>query len=154
MRFSALDVPGPVLVEIEPLGDERGLFARSFCGREFAAAGLPTLFPQWNISVNRCRGTVRGMHFQAHRMRTRNSSVVPMARSTTSSSICAPLQRRLDSQQRSRSAGKTVLRCSCRPASPMAFRRWRTIPRSSTPCLPNTYRTLRAAYAGPILPFR
>jgi len=65
MRFSALDVPGPVLVEIEPLGDERGLFARSFCEREFAAAGLPTRFPQWNISVNRCRGTVRGMHFQA-----------------------------------------------------------------------------------------
>ena len=65
MRFSPLDVPGPVLVEIEPLGDERGLFARSFCEREFAAAGLPTRFPQWNISVNRCRGTVRGMHFQA-----------------------------------------------------------------------------------------
>lgn len=64
MRFRTLDIPGPVLVEIEPHTDERGFFARSYCEQEFAAAGLPIRFPQSNISFNLRRGTVRGMHFQ------------------------------------------------------------------------------------------
>ena len=64
MRFKQLEVPGPVLIEIEPRADERGFFARSFCATEFAAAGLPTRFPQHNISFNHRCGTVRGMHFQ------------------------------------------------------------------------------------------
>lgn len=65
MRFSALPIKGPVLVEVEPTNDERGFFARIFCEKEFAAAGLPVRFPQANISFNHRRGTLRGMHFQA-----------------------------------------------------------------------------------------
>jgi dTDP-4-dehydrorhamnose 3,5-epimerase len=65
MRFKHLEIPGPVLIEIEARGDERGFFARSFCDVEFAAAGLPTRFVQHNISFNYRRGTVRGMHFQS-----------------------------------------------------------------------------------------
>ncbi len=64
MRFTALPLPGAVLVGLEPHRDERGLFARSFCEREFAAAGLPTAWPQMNISGNARAGTLRGMHFQ------------------------------------------------------------------------------------------
>lgn len=65
MKFQPLSLPGAVLVEIAPLSDERGFFARSFCEEEFAAAGLPTRFPQMNLSSNKSKGTVRGMHFQA-----------------------------------------------------------------------------------------
>ena len=40
------------------------LFARTFCGREFAAHGLCAEFVQCDLSYNRRRGTLRGMHFQ------------------------------------------------------------------------------------------
>jgi dTDP-4-dehydrorhamnose 3,5-epimerase len=65
MKFIPLELPGASLVEIERSEDERGFFARSFCEREFAAHGLPTHFPQCNISWNRAPLTLRGMHFQA-----------------------------------------------------------------------------------------
>ena len=64
MRFSELPLSAAVLVEIEPHTDERGLFARSFCEAEFAAAGLPVSWPQMNTSFNKIAGTVRGMHYQ------------------------------------------------------------------------------------------
>jgi dTDP-4-dehydrorhamnose 3,5-epimerase len=46
------------------LEDERGFFARSFCAREFEARGLDPRVAQCNISFNRRRGTLRGLHFQ------------------------------------------------------------------------------------------
>jgi len=64
MRFTRLELDDAVLVQFEPHRDERGLFARSYCAREFAAAGLPTHWPQMNVSGNRQAGTLRGMHFQ------------------------------------------------------------------------------------------
>lgn len=64
MRFTRLPLEGAVLVGMEQHRDERGYFARSFCEREFAAAGLPTHWPQMNVSVNARAGTLRGMHFQ------------------------------------------------------------------------------------------
>ena len=45
--------------------DDRGFFARSFCESQFGAHGLPTRFPQCNVSFNIRRGTLRGMHYQA-----------------------------------------------------------------------------------------
>ncbi len=45
--------------------DERGFFARAWCGREFADAGLDSEIAQVSISFNRRAGTVRGLHFQA-----------------------------------------------------------------------------------------
>lgn len=45
--------------------DKRGLFARTYDAAAFAAAGLPTLWPQCNTSANRRKGTLRGMHYQA-----------------------------------------------------------------------------------------
>ena len=64
MRFAPSALQGLVVVEPQPTEDERGSFARVFCMEEFAAAGLPTAFPQCNVSVNRRRGTLRGLHWQ------------------------------------------------------------------------------------------
>jgi dTDP-4-dehydrorhamnose 3,5-epimerase len=52
------------LIEPERAQDGRGYFARTFCVREFGAAGLPTEFVQHSISSTARAGTVRGMHFQ------------------------------------------------------------------------------------------
>jgi dTDP-4-dehydrorhamnose 3,5-epimerase len=52
------------MIEIEPAADDRGLFARTFCSQEFAAAGLATVFVQQSYSHTARAGTVRGMHFQ------------------------------------------------------------------------------------------
>jgi len=65
MRFTALELSGVVLVDIEPREDTRGFFARSFCREEFAAQGLNADIFQCSISFNGKRGTVRGMHYQA-----------------------------------------------------------------------------------------
>lgn len=65
MRFVELRLPGAFLVELEPHADERGFFARAFCEKEFAARGLVARYPQCNLSRNRRRGTLRGMHYQA-----------------------------------------------------------------------------------------
>ena len=64
MRFTQLELKGVVLVEMEKHCDGRGFFARSYCSREFADAGLPTHWPQMNFSRNIHAGTLRGMHFQ------------------------------------------------------------------------------------------
>jgi len=65
MTFEPLPVAGAYLIEIEPLRDERGLFARTFCEREFARHGIGVRFVQSNLSVTRRRGMLRGMHLQA-----------------------------------------------------------------------------------------
>ena len=65
MIFRETDLEGAFLVEMEPRQDERGFFARSFCREEFAAHGLPDVIAQCNVSFNRLKGTLRGMHFQA-----------------------------------------------------------------------------------------
>lgn len=65
MRFSETAIPGAYLVEIEALADERGFFARSWCCDEFAQHGLNARLVQCDISYNKKRGTLRGMHYQA-----------------------------------------------------------------------------------------
>jgi len=53
------------VIEPERREDDRGYFARTFCRREFEAHGLNPHVEQCNISFNRRKGTLRGMHFQA-----------------------------------------------------------------------------------------
>jgi len=65
MIFHETSLPGAMLIDLEERVDERGFFARSFCRREFAANGLNPEVKQCNISFNRSRGTLRGMHSQA-----------------------------------------------------------------------------------------
>jgi dTDP-4-dehydrorhamnose 3,5-epimerase len=64
MHFELTDLKDAWLVLLEPVHDERGFFARTFCVDEFAAHGLETSYPQHSISLSSRRGTVRGMHFQ------------------------------------------------------------------------------------------
>lgn len=64
MQFSPTAVEGVVVVEIEPILDERGFFARSWCPIEFANAGLHSTWVQENLAYNLYRGTLRGLHFQ------------------------------------------------------------------------------------------
>jgi len=64
MKFHPTTLATAMLVEPEPRGDDRGSFARTFCRREFEAAGLPGEWVQQNVSHSARRGTVRGMHFQ------------------------------------------------------------------------------------------
>jgi dTDP-4-dehydrorhamnose 3,5-epimerase len=63
--FRELSLKGSFLIDLEKREDERGFFARTFCKHEFEANGLPTEFVQCNISFNKRKGTLRGMHFQA-----------------------------------------------------------------------------------------
>lgn len=65
MRFVETSLAGAFVVEIEPIEDERGSFARTFSRDEFDAHGLSTDIVQCSISFNKRRGTLRGMHFQA-----------------------------------------------------------------------------------------
>jgi dTDP-4-dehydrorhamnose 3,5-epimerase len=65
MKFTETRLGGVFVIDLDRHDDERGFFARSFCAKEFAAHGLPGSFVQCNISYNRRRGTLRGMHFQA-----------------------------------------------------------------------------------------
>ncbi len=62
--FRETKLQGAYLIEPERIEDERGFFARSFCQQEFASHGLNPHVVQCNISFNRKRGTVRGMHYQ------------------------------------------------------------------------------------------
>ncbi len=64
LTFTPTGIAGVVRVGIDPIRDERGFFARSWCEDEFAAAGLATAWVQANIGHNPVAGTLRGMHYQ------------------------------------------------------------------------------------------
>jgi dTDP-4-dehydrorhamnose 3,5-epimerase len=63
--FTETEISGVVVVDLEKISDDRGFFARSFCEDEFAARGLARGLVEANVSFNRKRGTLRGMHYQA-----------------------------------------------------------------------------------------
>ena len=66
MRFTELELKGAFAIEPERLEDERGFFARTYCVEEFERFQLRGRVVQCNVSYNRERGTLRGMHYQAH----------------------------------------------------------------------------------------
>lgn len=59
------ELPGVAVIELEPLRDERGSFARTFDAELFRAHGLDPSVAQCNTSVNTRAGTLRGLHYQA-----------------------------------------------------------------------------------------
>ena len=65
MLFQETGLRGAWIIEPEPIADERGSFARTFCEREYAARRLCTRFVQHSQSHSLKEGTLRGMHFQA-----------------------------------------------------------------------------------------
>jgi dTDP-4-dehydrorhamnose 3,5-epimerase len=64
MIFTETLLKGAFLIDLHRLEDERGFFARSFCQREFMEYGLDPCVAQCNISYNKLKGTLRGMHYQ------------------------------------------------------------------------------------------
>jgi dTDP-4-dehydrorhamnose 3,5-epimerase len=64
MQFHPTSLRDAWLIELQPIRDHRGFFARTFCAEEFAAHGLEAHFPQHSISFSARKGTVRGMHYQ------------------------------------------------------------------------------------------
>ncbi|MCD5411645.1 dTDP-4-dehydrorhamnose 3,5-epimerase family protein [Thermodesulfovibrionales bacterium] len=64
MIFKETKLKGAYIIELEPVEDERGFFARSFCQRELKERGLNSHIAQCNISYNKKKGTLRGMHYQ------------------------------------------------------------------------------------------
>jgi dTDP-4-dehydrorhamnose 3,5-epimerase len=64
MIFKETSLCGVRLIEPDRFEDDRGYFVRTWCRNEFEAAGLGTFVAQCNVSFNRFRGTLRGMHFQ------------------------------------------------------------------------------------------
>ena len=64
MIFHELEIAGAYLIEPEKKEDKRGFFARTYCRLELEERGLDPAVVQCNVSVNKIRGTVRGMHWQ------------------------------------------------------------------------------------------
>lgn len=64
MKFHETPLLGAKLIEPEKRGDDRGFFARIFCEKEMAGAGLETRFVQANNSLSGRKGTLRGLHYQ------------------------------------------------------------------------------------------
>jgi dTDP-4-dehydrorhamnose 3,5-epimerase len=64
MNFTATQLEGAYIVEPKPHEDNRGLFARTYCAREFREQGLVDSFVQCNTSWNARKGTIRGLHYQ------------------------------------------------------------------------------------------
>ncbi|MGZ0653998.1 dTDP-4-dehydrorhamnose 3,5-epimerase [Coraliomargarita sp. W4R53] len=64
MKFEETPLKGAWIIDLEPRGDDRGYFARTFCRKEFEAHGIEANVVQSNISFSAHAGTLRGMHFQ------------------------------------------------------------------------------------------
>ena len=64
MKFTETKLKGAYIIEFEPIEDDRGFFARTFCKKEFEDHGLNPRIVQCNISHNKKKGTLRGMHYQ------------------------------------------------------------------------------------------
>ncbi len=64
MTFRELPVAGAYLIELNRVEDERGFFSRLWSREEFQRRGLPVDLAQLSLSMNRRKGTLRGMHLQ------------------------------------------------------------------------------------------
>jgi dTDP-4-dehydrorhamnose 3,5-epimerase len=64
MTFEETKLKGAYIVSLNMLSDDRGLFARTFCKKEFKQINHRKEFVQMNHSWNKHKGTIRGMHYQ------------------------------------------------------------------------------------------
>jgi len=64
MIFKETRLEGAFIVEMEPIRDNRGFFARAWCQKEFEDHGLVSCFVQNNVTYSARRGTLRGLHYQ------------------------------------------------------------------------------------------
>jgi dTDP-4-dehydrorhamnose 3,5-epimerase len=64
MIFLETKIQGAFIIEMERIEDHRGFFSRAWCQREFEEHGLVSTIVQSNVSFNKFKGTLRGMHYQ------------------------------------------------------------------------------------------
>lgn len=64
MIFNETKIPGAYVIELEPISDDRGSFARTWCQVEFENHGLSAQLVQCSTSLNLQTGTLRGLHYQ------------------------------------------------------------------------------------------
>lgn len=65
MIFTETPLQGAFVLELKEIGDDRGFFARAFCAQELKDHGLQPVVAQINLSYNKRKGTMRGLHYQA-----------------------------------------------------------------------------------------
>ncbi len=66
MIFQKTKIKDVYIIEPELKTDERGYFGRFFCKKELAEIGVNFDIVQINRSLNKKKGTLRGIHFQKH----------------------------------------------------------------------------------------
>lgn len=66
MLFIETKLKGAFIVELAPILDERGVFCRTFCAKEFKEHGLNGNLVQSNLSKSAKKNTLRGMHYQVN----------------------------------------------------------------------------------------
>jgi dTDP-4-dehydrorhamnose 3,5-epimerase len=66
MKLTETRLSGAFVVEVAPVRDARGLFARTFDRDVFAAHGLASEVVQASVSYNARVGTLRGLHYQTN----------------------------------------------------------------------------------------
>jgi len=65
MKFTETELKGGYIIDIQKIEDDRGFFARGWCKNEFEEHGISSNLAQANISFNKFKGTLRGLHYQA-----------------------------------------------------------------------------------------
>jgi dTDP-4-dehydrorhamnose 3,5-epimerase len=64
MKASRTKIDGVILLETDPIEDDRGYFARIWDDEEFRALGMTAAWRQANVGHSTRAGTLRGMHLQ------------------------------------------------------------------------------------------
>ena len=64
MKLKKLKIKGCYSIKFKPNKDQRGYFTRAFCNREFKKFKINVKWLQSNISYNKKKGTLRGLHLQ------------------------------------------------------------------------------------------
>ena len=64
MIFCKTKLEGAWVIDLDKREDDRGFFGRTWCKKEFEAHGIKSDLVQSNLSFNKRRGTLRGMHYQ------------------------------------------------------------------------------------------
>jgi dTDP-4-dehydrorhamnose 3,5-epimerase len=64
MFFTPTELVGAFVIDVQRFEDNRGFFARTWSIDEFESRGLVSAVVQINLSYNRTKGTLRGMHFR------------------------------------------------------------------------------------------
>ncbi|MDA9309050.1 dTDP-4-dehydrorhamnose 3,5-epimerase [Flavobacteriaceae bacterium] len=64
MIFNKTKFNSAYTIDLDPIEDDRGFFARYFCKNEFEAHNLNTEWKQINNSFSKDKFTLRGLHYQ------------------------------------------------------------------------------------------